>query len=85
MKSTGVVRKIDDLGRIVIPVELRNVFDLPNKTPMEFFVKDDAIVLRKYIPNHGCALCGKVSDKMLKHDRTGKNVCEECMTSKIGK
>ena len=50
MKSTGIVRRIDDLGRIVLPKELRRTLDIPEGTPMEIYVEGDRVVLRKYQP-----------------------------------
>ena len=50
MKSTGILRKVDELGRVVIPIELRNKFDIQEKDPMEIFVDGSAIVLKKYEP-----------------------------------
>lgn len=50
MKSTGIVRKIDELGRIVLPKELRRTMDIPEGTQMEIFVEGDKTVLRKYQP-----------------------------------
>ena len=48
MKSTGIVRQIDNLGRIVIPKELRKILDMPNGTPIEIYTKGDFIILHKY-------------------------------------
>ena len=62
MKSTGIVRKIDQLGRIVIPKELRNVLDVEEGTPLEIFMDDDKIILRKYVAQNQCVITGKVSD-----------------------
>lgn len=50
MKSTGIVRRVDELGRIVIPKELRSTMELPEGTPMEIYVEDDKIIFRKYQP-----------------------------------
>ena len=50
MKSTGVVRKLDDLGRIVIPIELRRTMDIGLRDTLEIFVEDDKIILKKYHP-----------------------------------
>lgn len=50
MKATGMVRKIDELGRIVIPIELRRNFDLQEKDSVEIFVTDNVIILKKYLP-----------------------------------
>ncbi|PPB10876.1 AbrB/MazE/SpoVT family DNA-binding domain-containing protein [Brevibacillus laterosporus] len=75
MKAKGIVRKIDDLGRIVLPKELRDSNGLPSGTPMEMFVDGDRIVLRKYEP--GCVLCGSVQD--LEMHKSGKLVCKSCL------
>ncbi|MBM7106860.1 AbrB/MazE/SpoVT family DNA-binding domain-containing protein [Brevibacillus laterosporus] len=75
MNAKGIVRRIDDLGRIVIPKELRDSNGLPSGTPMEMFVDGDRIVLRKYEP--GCVLCGDVND--LEMHKSGKLVCKSCL------
>ncbi|ERM17248.1 AbrB family transcriptional regulator [Brevibacillus laterosporus PE36] len=75
MKSTGIVRKIDELGRIVLPKEIRNARGLTHGTPMELFVDEDLIILRKYEP--GCILCGSV--KNLKIHKSGKKICKRCL------
>ena len=56
MRSLGIVRKVDQLGRIVIPKELRNTLQLSTGSPMEIFVEDDKIILRKYAVNEACSL-----------------------------
>lgn len=56
MKSTGIVRKVDELGRIVLPIELRRTLDIGEKESLEIYVDDDRIVLRKYEP--ACIFCG---------------------------
>ncbi|MDU9693458.1 AbrB/MazE/SpoVT family DNA-binding domain-containing protein [Priestia sp. SB1] len=61
MKATGMVRKVDDLGRIVIPKEIRRVLEIAEKDPVEIFVDSDQIVLKKYKPNNACAITGEVS------------------------
>lgn len=66
MKSTGIVRKIDPLGRIVIPKELRRTFDLKEGDPMEIFIEGDIILLKKYQANNACMVTGDVSDKNMK-------------------
>ena len=48
MKATGIVRKVDELGRIVIPMELRKILDIDPRDPLEIFTEDDKIILRKY-------------------------------------
>lgn len=65
MKSTGIVRKVDELGRVVIPKELRRVLDINEKDPMEIYVEDDKIILKKYKANMACAVTGEVSDDNL--------------------
>ncbi len=74
MKSTGIVRKIDDLGRMVIPKELRNTMGIKRKDPMEIFVEGDKIILKKYEP--GCIFCGNVENVV---DYKGKEICETCI------
>jgi len=75
MKSTGIVRRIDDLGRVVIPMELRRSFGIVESDPLEIFVDEDKIVLRKYQP--GCYLCGNVEGHM--HNFFGKAICTKCV------
>ncbi|RAK21160.1 AbrB family transcriptional regulator [Anoxybacillus vitaminiphilus] len=66
MKSTGVVRKLDELGRIVIPIELRRTLGIAEKDPLEIFVDDELIILKKYKPNMACQVTGEVSDNNLR-------------------
>lgn len=73
MKSTGVVRKVDDLGRIVIPKELRRTLDIKEKDPLEIYVDGEMIVLRKYQP--ACIFCGEAKDIV---EFKGKKICEKC-------
>jgi len=79
MKATGIVRKMDELGRVVIPVELRRTLNIGEKDALEIFVMGEQIVLRKYTP--GCLLCGSF-DQL--HAIEGKQVCLECRI-KIGR
>ena len=65
MKSTVIVRKVDELGRIVIPIELRRVLDIEVKDALEIFTDDDKIILKKYQPRMTCAITGDVSDDNL--------------------
>ena len=65
MKSTGIVRKVDELGRVVIPIELRRTLDIHEKDGMEIYVDTDRIVLKKYKPNMTCHLTGEISDDNL--------------------
>ncbi len=74
MKSTGIVRKIDELGRIVLPKELRNTLKIDRRDPMEIYVEDDSIIIRKYEP--ACMFCGSASDVVTYLD---KKICKECI------
>ncbi|MFB5663740.1 AbrB/MazE/SpoVT family DNA-binding domain-containing protein [Alteribacillus sp. HJP-4] len=65
MKSTGIVRKVDELGRVVIPIELRRTLDIAEKDALEIYVDNDRIVLKKYKPNMTCQVTGEVSDDNL--------------------
>ena len=66
MKSTGIVRKVDELGRVVIPIELRRTLGIAEKDALEIYVDDDKIILKKYMPNMTCAVTGEVSDDNLR-------------------
>ena len=79
MKSTGIVRRVDELGRVVLPIELRNKFGITEKDPMEIYVDGSSIILKKYEPN--CMFCGS-SKKLI--DFKDKLICEKC-AEKIGK
>ena len=74
MKATGIVRKVDMLGRIVLPIELRRTLGIDVREPLEIFVKDDSIILRKYDPV--CVICGE--NGILKEYR-GKQICQNCI------
>lgn len=74
MKSTGVVRKLDKLGRIVIPIEMRKTLDINLQDPLEIFSEGNSIILRKYAP--GCVFCGEVSNTI---QYKGKLVCQNCL------
>lgn len=65
MRSIGITRKIDGLGRVVLPKELRRTFDIHDKTPMEIVVEGEAILLKKYEPNHACMITGEVAEHNL--------------------
>jgi AbrB family transcriptional regulator, transcriptional pleiotropic regulator of transition state genes len=62
MKSTGIVRKVDELGRVVIPIELRRTLDINVKDSLEIYVDDDKIILKKYKPYMACDITGEISD-----------------------
>ena len=74
MKSSGIVRKVDELGRIVIPIEIRQNMDIKVKDPLEIFVDDDMIVLRKYTP--ACIFCGS-ADGIVHFNE--KRICSDCL------
>lgn len=74
MKSTGIVRKMDTLGRIVIPIELRRTLGIETKDPVEIFVDKESIILRKF--HSACCLCD--SDERLVNYQ-GKNFCADCV------
>ena len=76
MKSTGIVRKVDELGRVVIPVELRRTLKIEEKDPLEIYVDNDRIILRKYEPACECVFCG--SDEQIINFK-GKIICKRCM------
>ena len=62
MKSTGIVRKVDELGRIVLPIELRRTLDINIKDSIEIFTDEDQIILQKYMPGKACIITGEVSN-----------------------
>lgn len=74
MKSTGIVRKVDELGRIVLPIELRRTLDIAEKDALEIYVDGNNVVLRKYQP--ACVFCGDAREVKAFH---GKNICANCM------
>jgi len=74
MKSTGIVRKVDELGRIVIPIELRRTLDIDVKDAVEIFVESDRIILKKF--ELSCVFC-ESSHEITKYK--GKNVCQSCL------
>ncbi len=73
MKSTGIVRKVDELGRIVLPIELRRVLDISIRDELEIYMENDRIILQKYEPT--CVFCASSRD-LVSHK--GKNVCKDC-------
>jgi len=75
MKSTGVVRKVDELGRIVIPIELRRTMGIEEKDALEIYVDDEKIILKKYEP--ACIFCGNAEEVT---NYKGKNLCKNCLT-----
>ena len=73
MKSTGIVRKVDELGRVVLPIELRRTLNIDIKDSLEIYVENDTIILRKYEPS--CIFCGSSEEV---HEFKGKNICSKC-------
>ena len=78
-KKVGNIIRVDELGRVVLPIELRNKFGITEKDPMEIYVDGTSIILKKYEPN--CIFCGS-SKKLV--DYEGKMICEKC-AEKISK
>ena len=78
MKSTGIIRRVDELGRVVIPIEIRNQFNIIEKDPIEIYVDGSSIILKKFEPN--CIFCGNNQDLLSYHD---KLICTDC-AKKIG-
>ena len=74
MKSTGIVRRIDNLGRVVLPIELRRNFDIDKEDPVEIFVDENYIMLKKYQP--ACIFCNDARDVI---NFKGKNICKSCL------
>ncbi len=74
MKSTGIVRKVDELGRVVLPIELRRTLDIAEKDPLEIYVDSNTIILKKYEPS--CIFCGNSKDVFV---FKGRNICPACM------
>lgn len=74
MKSTGIIRKLDELGRIVLPMELRNKYNMKEKDPIEIFVDGSSIVLKKYEPN--CVFCGSSKNLITFEEKV---ICEKCI------
>lgn len=75
MKSTGIVRRVDELGRVVIPIELRRTFGIEEKDGLEIYTDNDRIILRKHEP--ACVFCGSADEVTT---FKGKNVCKECLS-----
>ena len=74
MKSTGIVRKVDELGRIVLPIELRRTLGIEEKDRIAIFVDGESIILRKYQP--ACIFCDNAKDII---NYKGKNICPDCI------
>ena len=74
MKSTGIVRKIDDLGRIVLPIEQRRILEIGDRDSLEIFIEDNMLILKKYQP--ACIFCGNAKDVMT---FKGRNIGPNCI------
>ena len=74
MKSTGMVRKVDDLGRVVLPIEIRQSLDINPRDPLEIFIQNKQIILQKYHP--ACVFCSNVENIVYFND---KRICAECL------
>ena len=75
MKSTGIVRKVDELGRIVLPIELRRTLGIAEKDASEIYVDGENIVLKKYEP--ACIFCNNAKDIIVFKNR---NICSKCIS-----
>ena len=74
MKSTGIVRKVDELGRIVLPIEMRRTLDIEEKDALEIYVEGPCVILKKYKPS--CISCARTKDIVVPK---GKNICPKCL------
>ena len=74
MKATGIVRKIDELGRIVLPIEMRRTLDIGEKDALEIYVEGSSVILKKYKPS--CIFCDTTKDIVV---FKGKNICPKCL------
>lgn len=74
MKPTGIVRKVDELGRIVLPIELRRTLEIAERDSLEIYVEGSTIILKKYEP--ACIFCGDAKDVV---NYKGRNICRTCL------
>ena len=74
VKSTGIVRKVDELGRIVLPIEMRRTLDIEEKDALEIYVEGSSVILKKYKPS--CIFCDTTKDIVV---FKGKNICPKCL------
>lgn len=74
LKSTGIIRKVDELGRVVIPKELRRTLNIEERDSLEIYVDGEKIILRKYQP--ACIFCGNAKDI---RTYKGRNICASCL------
>lgn len=76
MRSTGIVRKVDELGRIVLPIEMRRTLDIGEKDTLEVLVEGDSIILRKF--QDSCVFCDSVRELVM---YKGHYVCPDCIAA----
>ncbi len=74
MKSTGITRKVDELGRVVLPIEMRRTLDISEKDALEIYVEGENIILRKH--QESCIFCDSTKDLV---NFNGRNVCKACI------
>ena len=74
MKSTGIVRKVDELGRVVLPISIRQTMDINEKDSLEIFTDENRIILQKYQPS--CVFCANADNIVFFN---GKRICEDCL------
>ncbi len=74
MKSTGIVRKVDELGRVVLPISIRQNLDINEKDPLEIFIDGERIILSKYAP--ACIFCGNADNIVFFNN---KRICMQCL------
>ena len=75
MKSTGIVRRVDELGRIVLPIEMRRTLDIAERDSLEIYVDGSSVILKKYAPS--CIFCNEDTGIQAFH---GKNICANCLS-----
>ena len=79
MKSTGIVRKVDELGRIVLPIEMRRTLDISERDALEIYVEGTSIILKKH--ESACVFCGGAKNVS---EFKGKNLCSACLAELQG-
>ena len=74
MKATGIVRQVDELGRIVLPIEMRRTLDIAERDALEIYVEGSSVILKKYKPS--CIFCDSTKEVT---EFKGKNICPKCL------
>ena len=74
MKNTGIIRRLDNLGRIVLPIEMRRTLGIEPRGPLEMYTSEESVLLRKYSP--ACVFCGSTEGNI---EYKGKRVCKSCI------